>query len=328
MNLLINRVGFLSLALMVVAGLPARAQTSQILALTHVTVIDGNGGPPRPDMTITISGERITDIFSSGTKPLPRGATAMDLKGHFVIPGLIDSHYHFMIGLRSKEAEEELRRFAFIGGITTVRDMAGDALALAELAKLAADPNVQSPRIYFSALFAGPGFLATDRRVDQVSHGYKRGEAPWARAITAETDIEKVVSEAKATGATGIKIYTDIPSETVTKLVAEAHRKGLKVWSHAAIYPGRPSDAVRAGVDVISHSNLVIAESMHDVPQKYSGSYALLDYSEGVESKSISELLELMVKQGTYLDPTLVVTARLANTRPGEIFRNPKQMAE
>ena len=306
----------------------ASAQSNSILALTHVTVIDGNGGPPQADRTVVISGDRITDIFPAGGKSLPRGAMEMNLKGYFVIPGLIDSHYHFMIGARSKEAEEELRRFAFMGGVTAVRDMAGDAVALAELAKLAADRNVQSPRIYFSALMAGPSHLLRDRRVDQISHGYKRGEAPWARAITSETDIAKVINEAKATGATGIKIYTDVAADVVTKLTAEAHRQGLKVWSHAAIYPGRPSDAVRAGVDVISHSNLVISESMRDVPQKYADSYPLLDYSTGVETKPISDLLALMLKHGTYLDPTLLVTSRLATTRNGEIFRDPKQMAE
>ena len=328
MNVLTIRVLLVLLILVLSITGQVPAQESPILALTHVTLIDGNGGPPQPDRTIVISGERVADIFPTGRKPLPPGATTMSLKGHFVMPGLIDSHYHFMIGLRSKEAEEELRRFALMGGITTVRDLAGDAVALAELAKLAADGNVQSPRVYFSALMAGASHLSGDRRVDQVSRGLKRGEAPWARAITPETDIAKAVSEAKATGATGIKIYTDLSPEIVAKITAEAHRQGLKVWSHAAIYPGRPSDAVRAGVDVISHSNLVIPETMAKVPERYAGSYPMLDYSTGVERKEISDLLALMLQKGTYLDPTLVVTARLGNGKPGNIFRDPKQMAE
>lgn len=303
-------------------------QEKPILALTNVTLIDGNGGAPQPDRTIVISGDRIADIFPSGSKPLPRSATTMDLKGHFVIPGLIDSHYHFTPGLRSKEVEEALRRFVFIGGVTSVRDMAGDAVALGEWAKIAADANVQSPRIYYSALMAGLSFLSVDFRVEQASRGHARGEAPWIRAITPETDITKAVSEAKATGATGIKIYTDLSPEIVTKITGEAHRQGLKVWTHAAIYPGRPSDAVRAGVDVISHSNLVIPETMAKVPERYIGSYPLLDYAAGIERKEISDLLALMLEKGTYLDPTLVVTARLGNGKPGDIFRDPKQMAE
>jgi imidazolonepropionase-like amidohydrolase/ketosteroid isomerase-like protein len=304
-------------------------KTNEILVLTNVTVIDGNGGRPAPNMTVVISGERITDMFATGKKPLPEGATVMNLSGHYLIPGLIDSHYHFMLGMRSKEAEEALHRFAFLGGITTVRDMAGDAIALAELAKTAADGTVESPRVYFSALMAGPTHLLDDKRVDQISHGRPRGEAPWARAITPDTDIAKAVSEAKATGATGIKIYTDLAPEIVAKITSEAHRQGLKVWSHAAIYPGKPSDAVRAGVDVISHSNLIIAEGMEKVPQQYAGSYPLLDYnSAGVESKAISDLLKLMLSKGTFLDPTLVVISQLEKTEKGKIFQDPQQMAE
>jgi imidazolonepropionase-like amidohydrolase/ketosteroid isomerase-like protein len=316
---------FLFVILAVSHSSPAPANA---LALTHLTVIDGNGGRPQPDMTVVISGDRIADIYPSEKKQPPTGATIMNLRGHFLIPGLIDSHYHFQLGMRSKEAEEALRGFAFIGGITTVRDMAGDAIALAELAKVAADANVQSPRVYYSALMAGPSHLSGDRRVDQISHGRARGEAPWARAITPETDIPKVVSEAKATGATGIKIYTDLTPEIVAKLTAEAHRQGLKVWSHAAIYPGRPGDGVRAGVDVISHSNLVIAEAMNDVPKKYAGSYQLLDYSIGFESKPFRDLLALMLEKGTFLDPSMLVTSRLEKTAKGDIFQNPQQMAE
>src|SRR6266550_1033011 len=304
-------------------------KANDILVLTNVTVIDGTGGRPLPNMTVVISGERVAEMFATGKKRLPAGATVMNLSGHYLIPGLIDSHYHFMLGMHSKEAEEALHRFAFLGGITTVRDMAGDAIALGELAKTAADGTFESPRVYFSALMAGPSHLLNDRRVDQISHGRPRGEAPWARAITPNTDIGKAVSEAKATGATGIKIYTDLAPEIVTRITVEAHRQGLKVWSHAAIYPGRPSDAVRAGVDVISHSNLIIAEGMEKVPQQYAGSYPLLNYnSAGVESKVISDLLKLMLSKGTFLDPTLLVTSRLAKTEKGKIFQDPEQMAE
>src|SRR5256886_5534426 len=303
--------------------------TSETLVLTNVTVIDGNGGRPMPNMTVVISDERIADMFATGKKRLPAGATVMNLRGHYLIPGLIDSHYHFMLGMRSKETEDALHRFAFLGGITTVRDMAGDAIALSELARTAADPTVECPRVYFSALMAGVSHLKGDPRVDQISHGRPRGDAPWARAITPESDIVKAVSEAKATGATGIKIYTDLTPEIVTKITVEAHRQGLKVWSHAAIYPGRPSDAVRAGVDAISHSNLIIAEVMEKVPQQYAGSYPLLDYnSAGVESKAISDLLQLMLSKGTFLDPTMVVISQLAKTEKGKIFQDPQQMAE
>src|SRR5260370_39151164 len=92
--------------------------------------------------------------------------------------------------MRSAETEEAFRRFAFLGGVTTVRSMADDAVALAELAKNANESAVESPRIYFAALFGGPSLILKDRRIAQISHGRLPGEAPRARAITASTDID------------------------------------------------------------------------------------------------------------------------------------------
>lgn len=155
------------LAATVVCAHPV-ALSRETLALMNVTVIDGNGGPPQRNMTVVISGERIADMFATGKKRVPAGATVMNLRGHYLIPGLIDSHYHLTLGMRSKEAEAAFRRFAFLGGVTAIRDMAGDAIALGELAKTATDRTVQSPRIYYSALMAGPKHLLGDRRVDQI----------------------------------------------------------------------------------------------------------------------------------------------------------------
>src|SRR5438132_12100481 len=68
---------------------------------------------------------------------------------------------------------------------------------------------------------------------------------------------------------------------------------------------------------------------MNEVLQQYKGSHILLDYnSVGVELKAISDLLRLMLEKGTFLDPTLLVTSRLAKTEMGKIFQDPIQMAE
>ena len=107
-----------------VRGVHPVTKSTETLVLTNVTVIDGNGGQPKPGMTVVIAGERIADVYPAGKKRLPAGATVKNLTGHYVIPGLIDSHYHFMLGMRSKEQEAALRRFAFLGGVTAVRDMA------------------------------------------------------------------------------------------------------------------------------------------------------------------------------------------------------------
>src|SRR5258706_16088612 len=48
-----------------------------------------------PDTTIVIQGQRIKAIGPARTTPVPAGATRIDGKGKWVIPGLVDTHVHF-----------------------------------------------------------------------------------------------------------------------------------------------------------------------------------------------------------------------------------------
>jgi imidazolonepropionase-like amidohydrolase len=304
-----------TLALLALAVAQAQQQrpatTNQILALSNVTIIDGSGGPSRPGQTLLIADGRIADIFKTGSKKLPAGATVMDLSGDYVIPGLIDSHYHFMPGRWPGAEGIARRRFAFLSGVTTARDMAGDAIALAELAKDATRADVQAPRVYYSALMAGPEWFS-DSRAAQISHGLPNGQAAWARVITAETDIAKVVAEAKATGAVAIKLYERLPAALVMKITREAHRQGLKVWSHSAIFPARPTDAVAAGVDSISHSDGLIYAAFGP-PEADWNSYRKLDWrSVPVDAQPIIALLQRMRRRGTVLDATLHIYSEFA----------------
>ena len=61
------------------------------LVLAHVTVIDVAGGPPKPDMTVVIKGDRISDIGKAGEMPVPPDATVVDASGKFLIPTISNS---------------------------------------------------------------------------------------------------------------------------------------------------------------------------------------------------------------------------------------------
>ncbi|MCF3106737.1 amidohydrolase family protein [Streptomyces roseoverticillatus] len=69
------------------AGPPPRP-----LALTHATLVAAPGvEPPQPGMTIVIRAGRIAAVGRSAELPAPPDARLMDLRGKYVIPGLIDS---------------------------------------------------------------------------------------------------------------------------------------------------------------------------------------------------------------------------------------------
>jgi imidazolonepropionase-like amidohydrolase len=280
------------------------------LALTNATLIDGEGGRPRAGVTVLVAGARIVKVSESAKTKIPRGARVVDLAGRYLIPGLIDSHYHFMLGTRAAAVETVRRRFALLGGVTTVRDMAGDAVALGELAKEAnADGAAESPRVYYAALLGGPTLLESDNRVTPISHGRKNGEAPWARSVRPDADIPKIIAEAKAAGVTAIKIYADLPAETVARLAREAHRQGLKVWSHFAVFPAKPSEVVEAGVDVVSHAVDLVWEREKTYARFADVRYGGVDWKTvSIDDPAITRVLKLMRERGTMLDATTLVT--------------------
>jgi imidazolonepropionase-like amidohydrolase len=261
-------------------------------------------------MTIIIGDGKIIKVGKTPATKIPPGARVIDLSGRYVIPGLVDSHYHFMLGTRTPEVEAARRRFALLGGVTTVRDMAGDAVALGEVAR-ASNGNgaVESPRVYYAAMLGGATLMEGDNRVAPISHGRKNGEAPWARSVRPDSDIPKLVAEAKASGVTAIKIYADLPAETVARLAREAHRQGLKVWGHLAVFPAKPSEVVEAGVDVVSHAVDLVWEREKTFARLGDVRYGGVDWKTvSIDDPAFTRVLKLMRARGTMLDATVLVT--------------------
>jgi enamidase len=96
---------------------------TNVLALTHVRVIDGTGAPARPDQTIVIRDGRIAAIGPSASTSAP-GALVMDLSGKSVIPGLVMVHEHLFYptgpGVYAYLAESFTRLY-LAGGVTSMR---------------------------------------------------------------------------------------------------------------------------------------------------------------------------------------------------------------
>src|SRR5262249_18119250 len=130
------------------------------LVLSNVTIIDGRGGKPRAGQTVVIRDGRIAQIGATGRAPLPKGAKVLDLTGHYVIPGLINSHVHL------PEKRQELEKYLqtlFESGTTAVRDLGGNTGLYAQVAPVSNAGDTLLPRLYYSAHFAGPSFW-NDRR--------------------------------------------------------------------------------------------------------------------------------------------------------------------
>jgi imidazolonepropionase-like amidohydrolase len=286
----------------------APASPGQRAVYRGFVLIDGTGAPPQPDMAVVTNGERIEAVFPVArlTPELTRRAEIVDLAGRYLLPGLIDSHQHRATPPNREDAERQMRR-DLDHGITAARIMADDIRQIAELARAARAGEIAGPDFSFAALVAGRSFF-DDPRIGAVSAGYAAGEAPWAQAIDAETDLPLAIARARGTGAAAIKIYADLPPELVRRITGEAHRQGLLVWAHFMVFPTTPAEVIAAGPDSVSHICYAGYQVMRSPPRSYSERVPVdpAPFARG-DNAQMAALFRAMRTRGVLLDATLTV---------------------
>jgi imidazolonepropionase-like amidohydrolase len=290
---------------------PARVQL-----LTGAVLIDGEGGPPRPGMSLLIRGDRIEAIFRDGARRPPAGAEVRSLAGRWVIPGLIDSHVHLGTFERDDRMLHALLRNALMGGVTLVRDMGGNGERIRPLAEAAEAGRLEAPRIRYATLVTGPGsdFWMGEGPGTYVNAGRPRGTAPWFRRVRGPQDAASAAAGARAFGATALKLHSGLDRATVEALCREARKNGLRVWGHSAIGPVSASEAVEAGVQSLTHGDLMAFEGVPGGPVSTGGrpfppqALAALDATP-VDGPAMDRLLRRMKARGAMLEPTLYIVA-------------------
>lgn len=281
------------------------------LVLHNVSVVDVANLSVIDQQTVIIDAGRFSSIGPAEQwRPFP-GQVSIDMTGKYLIPGLIDAHVHLATDPEKDDREDvtlmRLRRL-LRGGVTAVRDMGGDARVLAGLKRRADIGTISAPDIYYSVILAGRSFF-NDPRTVSSSKGQTPGEVDWMRAIDDATDYDRVVVSAQGAGASGLKVYADVSPAQLQQIVAAAKRHAMPVWSHAYHRGAKPSQVSEAGVDVMSHSAYLAAESLTDFYRLHRGDESLED--KEVAASLIEEqyipLFEQMLANNTMLDTTLSV---------------------
>src|ERR1700752_23449 len=175
--------------------------STYIVRNVQVIAMTGPGSPRTAD--VVIRGRTNAQILPAG-RAVARGATAIDGRGQYLIPGLIDSHVHV------KEADP---LFLFVAaGVTTVQNMSGRPFHLDMRARINA------------GTLLGPRLVTTGPTTAEVG-------------VTTPEEVERLVTEQHARGYDAIKMYGsrdgNMTPEAYHALIAAAHGRGMRVVGHA-----------------------------------------------------------------------------------------------
>ncbi|HKA60695.1 MAG TPA: amidohydrolase family protein [Gemmatimonadales bacterium] len=199
------------------------------LLIRNVRVIDGTGRPVGTPQDLLVQRGRIASMVATGTRTTPATDT-LDAGGRFILPGMMDLHAH-------EYRPALLAGFAYFG-VTTIRDQGSPIAPLIGYADAIAAGKLDGPRVDFG------GFqFYTDWAYDAED---QQGVEPEADSNHAARSVEM----AKIFGSQHIKTRTFRRWDINARLIAEAHRRGMRATGHCShLLP-----LVAAGMDAKEHA--------------------------------------------------------------------------
>lgn len=188
------------------AAVLAQAPTdTSTIVFTDVAVIPMDRQRVVEAQHVVVQGGRIAGIGPAATMRVPAGATRVDGRGKYLMPGIAEMHVH-MPSAEDPAAVDLMALYALTGA-TTVRAMNGTPFQF-ELRRRIAAGEIVGPTIFA----VGPPFSG--------------------QSVGTPDDERRKVREYKAAGYDVLKIYPGIPKETYDAIVATAREVGIPYAGH------------------------------------------------------------------------------------------------
>lgn len=212
-----------ALALTGVLGTPARAQ---VTAFVDVAVLPMDRERVLERQTVIVRDGKVASIGPSSSATIPAGATRIDGRGKFLMPGLAEMHSHVPPNGASEQVLNDIMFLYIANGVTTIRGMLGAPYQI-ELAK----------RLN-SGQMLGPTFFVA---------------APSLNGNTAPdpATAARLVREHKAAGYDLLKIHPGPSRASYDSAVVVATQVGITLGGHvpAAVGIDRAIEARQATID-------------------------------------------------------------------------------
>jgi imidazolonepropionase-like amidohydrolase len=264
------------------------------------TLIDMKSNNAQTQMTVVVEGTKIVSVDKGFTSPAS-GDQLIDLSKKTVMPGFIDMHVH-LEGETNKDAA--LQRFTLnkadvafrstvyakrtlLAGFTTVRDLGGSGVNVS-LRNAINQGLVVGPRIYT----AGKSIATTGGHADPTN-GYREDlmgdPGPKEGVINSPEEARQAVRQRYKDGSDVIKI-------TATGGVLSIAKDGSG--------PQFTDEELKAIIETAKDYGMITAAHAHGVEgMKRAVNAGITTIEHG--TKMNEEVMDLMIKKGTYFVPTI-----------------------
>ena len=256
-------------------GRSAPAVADSTTVIRPARVFDGDS--MHEGWAVRVRGDRIESVGPVATINTT-GASAVDLPGMTLLPGLVEGHSHVLLhpynettwndqvlheslGLRIARATNHLRA-TLMAGFTTIRDLGTEGAGYAD---------VELKQAVDQGIIPGPRMIVVTRAIVATgSYGPKGFSLEWRVPQGAEeadgNDLVRVVRDQIGHGADWIKIYADyrwgangtaaptFSIDEIKTIVDTARSSGRPVVAHSSTAEGMRR-AVLGGVETIEHGD-------------------------------------------------------------------------
>lgn len=228
------------------------------LVVRDVTLLDGTGAPAKVGVSVHVRDGRVFAVHDRA--PDIAGATLIDGRGKYLIPGLIDTHIHLQGGRiptagGAVRVDRELALRTLQGylysGVTSVVDQGNAADFIFGLRAEERAGTLLSPRIFATGanitVPKGYGDNAFSIKVGDFAADRATLEAHFAR----RPDIQKFLYD--ELGTFGVPKAPVLPDDVYASVVSLAKKWGIRTTVHVVDGQGARK-SLDAGIEAFSHT--------------------------------------------------------------------------
>lgn len=276
--------------------------------LRNVTIVTGTGAPAQGPVDLVLAGDRIAEVRSIGAPgAIDEGLRAkpgdfeIDLSGHYVLPGFVDSHVHLhSLADEQRVPADYVLKLWVASGITSVREVGSERPIewLTDIKQRSERNEIVAPRLDIYPFF------------------HEILDKPVNDAQTAR----EAVRAAKRRGADGIK-FLGAEEDVLYAALDEAEKIGLRTTMHHSqnvVAYADVLDTSAHGLDCMEHwyglpEAMFTDRSVQDWPGEYVNNDEQMRFGEAGRlwrqaakpgSEAWTHVMQTLLSRNFVLSPT------------------------